>query len=274
MSKLRLNIAIAVCSLSACAMLVGPVMLKHARAGAPPEGTKIAKGSPVVVELFTSEGCSSCPPADALLARISKSSSFAGAPIIAIAEHVDYFNHLGWADPYSKSQFTERQQGYVDAMHLKEVYTPQMIVDGRIEFLGHNEDAARTAIAAASRASKATVNVHVESLKGNALTLKLDVGAVPAKDGGEAADILVGVTEDNLNSSITRGENAGRKLAHVRVLRGIKSVGTAGKAPVSQSASATLQEAWKRADLWAIVLVQGHDTGHIYGAGQVSIQKR
>ncbi len=255
-------------------MLFGPHMQNVSQAGAPPAGSEIVNSAPVVVELFTSEGCSSCPPADALLARISKSSSFAGAQIIAIAEHVDYFNSLGWADPYSKKQFTARQQGYVDAMHLKEVYTPQMIVDGRTGFLGHNEAAARAAIASAAKAPKATVKVQVDSLKGNALTLKVDVGTVPATDAGEMADLLVGITEDNLRSSVTSGENAGRKLAHMRVLRGIKNIGVAGKATISETANVTLQEAWKKGDLYAIVLVQGHDSGHIYGAAQLEIQKK
>src|SRR5689334_4635092 len=112
---------------------------------------------PVIVELFTSEGCSSCPPADALLARLEKNQPVAGAEVIPLALHVDYWNHLGWADPFSSHQFSERQGEYAAVFGNDSVYTPQMVVDGVREFNGSNSSLAQEAIAKAARESKGEV---------------------------------------------------------------------------------------------------------------------
>src|SRR3954463_5560674 len=112
---------------------------------------------PVVVELFTSEGCSSCPPADALLARLDETQPVEGAEVIALAQHVDYWNQLGWSDPFSSHELSERQGEYARAFGRDGVYTPQMVVDGRAEFPGGNSGRAFDAIAEAAREQKAEV---------------------------------------------------------------------------------------------------------------------
>ena len=112
---------------------------------------------PVVVELFTSEGCSSCPPADALLKQLSEQQSVRGVQIVALEEHVDYWDHLGWKDPYSSSEFSQRQSEYAQVFGTDGVYTPQMIVDGQNEFVGSRSLAAKEAIRKAGNQPKAEI---------------------------------------------------------------------------------------------------------------------
>ena len=113
---------------------------------------------PVVVELFTSEGCSSCPPADALLQKLEAQQPVAGAEIIALEEHVDYWNHDGWVDPYSSSEWTERQQAYA-ALFKNDPYTPELVVDGRSQFVGNNARKAEVEIEKAARGVKTEVAI-------------------------------------------------------------------------------------------------------------------
>jgi hypothetical protein len=108
----------------------------------------------VLVELFTSEGCSSCPPADALLAELVKGDATPDVRIIPLELHVDYWNRQGWADPFSSAKFTERQEGYARALRVEQIYTPQMIVDGTTQVVGSDRDAARRAISAAAATAK------------------------------------------------------------------------------------------------------------------------
>jgi hypothetical protein len=114
----------------------------------------------VVLELFTSEGCSSCPPADAVLRRLAREQTIGGADVIALEEHVDYWNGLGWADPFSSPAFTARQRTYADAMRRHGVYTPELVVDGTNELLGSHESGARQAIQNASASPKARVELQ------------------------------------------------------------------------------------------------------------------
>src|SRR5215469_15978703 len=138
-------------------------------------------GTPVLVELFTSEGCSDCPPADALLERLDRSQPVGGAQLIVLSEHVDYWNDIGWRDPYSSHAYSERQSAYATRFGLSSIYTPQMVVDGKFELVGRDERRAITAAERAAKADKISIRLsgaHLES--GSMLAVHLDAGQLPA----------------------------------------------------------------------------------------------
>ncbi|MES2463633.1 MAG: DUF1223 domain-containing protein [Armatimonadota bacterium] len=175
---------------------------------------------PVLVELFTSEGCSSCPPADRLLQDLLTKQPIPGTRVIALSEHIDYFNYLGWKDPYSSREYSLRQEEYRKNFRNPQVYTPQIVVDGQSEFLGSNRDAVQGAITRASRQPKIKISLvskdGLVSVKTAALHRAL-----------ASADVYAAVLESNLSSSVKTGENAGRNLTHSAVVRQIQRIGTA-----------------------------------------------
>jgi len=171
---------------------------------------------PVLLELFTSEGCSSCPPADALLEKFDREQPVQGADLIVLSEHVDYWNSLGWADPFSSAQFSERQREY--ANHLRgEVYTPELVVDGAAGLVGSDEREALSTIRAAARSEKAPIAVTAQR-SGNRAKVSLHIEA--PLDGV----LYLAVAHDAMRSQVTRGENAGRGLSHVAVVYSLQKV--------------------------------------------------
>jgi hypothetical protein len=214
----------------------------------------------VVVELFTSEGCSSCPPADRLLAEILKTMPD-GVEVIALSEHVDYWDGLGWRDPFSSKQFTERQDRYAAHFGPDRVYTPQMIVDGTSEFVGSDRSQLLKALAAAKARAKAEVTLAWAAA--DALSVK--VTGAP-----RSSDVMLAITEDGLSVDVKRGENAGHTLPHVRVVRSLVKIGqTDESGAFSASVPASVQAGWKRAAVRATVFVQSRGLGAITGAASV-----
>lgn len=179
---------------------------------------------PVVIELFTSEGCSDCPPADSLLEKLDRSQPVANAQLIVLSEHVDYWNDIGWRDPFSSHAYSERQNDYSGHFGLGSVYTPQMVVDGRIQFVGSDERGALRAIETAARAEKIPVTLSAARFDGNNVTLRVETGAAPTD-----AALLVAVEDESDVSSVSRGENSGRTLKHVAVVREMGQVGTVAR---------------------------------------------
>ena len=177
--------------------------------------------TPVLVELFTSEGCSSCPPADALLMKLDRMQPVPNAQIVILSEHVDYWNYLGWSDPYSSAQFSQRQQMYARALNAN-TYTPQAVVDGHTEVLGSDARALQSAIS--KSASHTKTPVRIVSVDRDGSTAEVHV-TIDAKSSGKA-DVWIAIAEDFAQSNVRRGENSGRTLAHAAVVRRLEKVAT------------------------------------------------
>jgi hypothetical protein len=175
----------------------------------------------VLVELFTSEGCSSCPSADALLQQVNGRYSDSGQLIVGVSEHVTYWNSLGWSDPFSSPTYTERQNAYGQRFHLDSVYTPQMVINGQEQIVGSNSAGLLRAIRKEDQMSQMHVHIASASLDGNILTLDFSVsGTIP----GKGAEIYAILADDKTSSNVLRGENSGRTLSHVSVARTITRV--------------------------------------------------
>ncbi len=196
----------------------------------------------VVVELFTSEGCSSCPPADDLLRQLAVPSMVPGVQIIPLSEHVDYWNHSGWRDPFSSSRFSDRQEAYDRRVFHAGVYTPQMIVDGAYQGVGSNPTVVRDAIALAAGRPKGRVEIQTHWLAAGTLRVDLAVDVPQDVPVSGRADLVLVVTEDGLVSMVTGGENGGRQLVHIGVVRHFATVGTLAAGARTLERSATV--AW------------------------------
>ena len=179
--------------------------------------------SAAVVELFTSEGCSSCPPADELLRQIAGVQSQDGQMILALSEHVTYWNNLGWADPFSQEIFTDRQSGYVSRLGLLEAYTPQAVVNGRTQFVGSDRAALVRALHDAAQHPGMPLTIEAVNRDGDELAVQLESGTPPS---GKKVELWAAVTDDSDESAVKRGENGGRTLRHIAVVRSLRRVGT------------------------------------------------
>jgi hypothetical protein len=216
---------------------------------------------PVLVELFSSEGCSSCPPADALLRRFLRDQPVPGVRIIALAEHVDYWNDLGWRDPFSLPLFTARQETYARRLPAGGVYTPQLVVAGAAHLLGSDEGAARAAITAAATTMRGEVSARV--VRGAAGALEV---AARWPEGVEA-EVFVALVQDRAMSEVARGENAGRTLEHVAVARSLSAIGSGAGSFSGRVMVAGVAKADR-----AVVFVQERNGGPIHGVASVQLQ--
>lgn len=173
-----------------------------------------------LVELFTSQGCSSCPPADHVLEDIARSARASGAPVYALSFHVDYWNHLGWRDPYSKKEFSDRQRSYGAVFGGETIYTPQMIVNGSEEFVGSQAERAERSIRSAlETASLLRISAQIDSSRPNELRCAYNIAGA-----WQGAVLNVALVQDMQAISVSAGENSGRKLSHVNVVRSFVSV--------------------------------------------------
>ncbi len=217
---------------------------------------------PVVVELFTSEGCSDCPAADALLTQLSRQRASGDTELILLEEHVDYWNSSGWIDRFSSSDFTDRQNYYVKQFHLATAYTPQMVVDGRFQGVGNSASGVRSMLIEASSGQK-TSTVSLRLVSPNKLVVAVD----DATQGKQK--VLFAVTEDNLTTNVHGGENGGRVLTHSAVVRNFKTLGNTADGKFETTIDLPAKSDWKKPDLRAIVMVQSPGSGQIVGAASI-----
>jgi len=223
---------------------------------------------PVLVELFTSEGCSSCPPADQLLARLQTDQPVDSAEIVPIGLHVDYWDRLGWKDRFSSAAFTDRQQSYGKIFGEDKVYTPQMIVDGRDEFAGSDLAAAEKSIREAAARPHLPLRVTARR-SGQTLRVTLDLPESPA--ASEPIQVLAALTETGLTSTVSRGENRGRTLQHVAVARKVQVMGPLGTEAFAAEGQWRLEPSWNVASLHAVVWLQGTKTRHVYATATAPV---
>lgn len=224
---------------------------------------------PVLVELFTSEGCSSCPPADEFLARLDAQRVVGGAQVIVLSEHVTYWDRPEWNDPFSLQSVTDRQQDYGNRFRLDSVYTPQAIVDGEAQMTGSDGNALLRAIAQA--AASPTIELAIEDAQwsGNAVRFKVRAGAgstVPP-----SATLTAAVADDSAQASIGGGENAGRKLRYVAVVRAMKNLGKG--TPDGRELELKASDAGKAGPIRLVVFLTDPRSGHVLGVAEQSLTR-
>jgi hypothetical protein len=237
--------------------------------GAAVLGVLAQKRTPVLVELFTSEGCDTCPPADKYLQRLLQEQPIAGVEIIAMAEHVDYWNRLGWIDPFSSALFSIRQQSYATFFKHESVYTPQIIVNGTHELRA--KDGVK-ALEEAARDSMGSIKLEIKSAAEDTVSVTLRITKLPALPSRDHAVVTLAVTEDDLRSNVLRGENGGKELKHMAVVRLLRSIGPASGEETDLSTKITLEKNWKRDDLSIVAFVQDARSGRVLAAARIELK--
>ena len=252
--------------------VVTGVATTAARQGPAPAPRATAR---VVVELFTSEGCSSCPAADDLLREWLTTQPVAGVEIVGLSEHVDYWDRLGWRDPFSSSAFSARQSAY-DAAVFRDnrVYTPQLVIDGRLEAIGSDALAVRRAIVDASRQPKAMVQLTASSEGADRLQVRVRVQGLASVPRQGVAEVVLAVIEDGLATKVARGENGGRTLRHAAVTRSLTTLGAVDASARDHTlhGSVPLSTSWSRANVRLVALLQERDSRRILVAAAVGLE--
>lgn len=221
----------------------------------------------VVAELFTSEGCSSCPPADTLLAELDRRKTFAGVPVIVLSEHVDYWNHDGWHDPFSSEQWTQRQNDYNLRFRLESVFTPQLVVDGTQQVIGSNSSQVAHAIeTAAAQPGKLQIEITNSSWDNDVLHAMVSVPELSSQTA-KGTTLYAVLADDEDTSNVGRGENSGHTLKHVSVVRVMQKV-SALHGPYSGAVDIKLPHGVSHGKMRLIVFAQKGDNGQIFGAAQ------
>jgi len=267
-------------SLAICSMLplqangqTAPSAQTQTQATAQTAATESGR-KPVLVELFTSEGCSDCPPAEALALKMEQ-QPIPGVDLIVLEEHVDYWNRQGWVDPFSSMEWTDRQRVYVGRVNSSP-YSPEMVVDGQSQFVGSNGRAAQAAIEKAARAPETSVTIASGKMDAkDSEDFTVSVGKLAGNAPKDVAEVWLAVVEDGLHSSVTGGENAGHVLYHAAVLRSLHKIGVAGAkgdaAAFTGEARVKFKSNWNRANLHVVVFVQEKKSLAVLGVASTKV---
>jgi len=227
--------------------------------------------TPVLVELFTSEGCSSCPPADRFLQKLDQ-QPVPGAEVIVLSEHVDYWNHIGWKDPYSAHSYSDRQSSYAKRFELDSVFTPQMVIDGSRQVVGSDTAAADRALAESIKAPKLPVHLALTSANSKVLQAHVETENLEPAFAVREGEVYIAIALNHAESQVSSGENAGHKLAHVAVVQELKRIGVIR---LGEGFSQDLQlNAGLAGKARLIAFVQEHGQGKVLGVAQLPLERK
>jgi hypothetical protein len=247
-------------------LMLGPHHAAH--------GASADPSSPILVELFTSEGCSTCPPADSMLQQLDRAQPVQGAQLIVLSEHVDYWNSLGWRDPYSSAFFSERQGAYARHFGLESAYTPEVVVDGAAEFVGGDYALASRAIEKARSNAKIPVRISSVSWDSSELHAHVEAGPLPDSSPIRKANLYLIAALDHAESQVARGENGGRKLTHVAVGLSLKQIGSIERSRnFSQDVHLKPEARGDLSNLRLIAFIQEPGPGRVLGAALQHVTK-
>jgi len=232
-----------------------------------------ANATPVLVELFTSEGCSSCPSADAVVAELARKQPVSGARVIVLAHHVDYWNAIGWPDPFSSNAATDRQRAYASLGGGS--YTPQAVIDGRAEMVGSRRGAVEDAVLASSKRGHVKIDLEARGRadQPGVFDVTANVGALP--DGAtNDTDLLVAVVQDHARVKVLRGENAGRTLDHAGIARSLSTIANVSKSGGSSRTTVRVPAIMSAPDgtsFSVVTFVQERASRHVLGSATTTL---
>ena len=269
MSQEALSLSLASAVVFCCLLLANVALSRGGRAaqaGGAIDPDKSRPATPVLIELFTSEGCSSCPPADIFLQKLD-AQPLPGAQLIVLSEHVTYWDHDGWKDPNSSAPLTDRQNSYEGALGEKTVFTPQVIVDGTQQMRLGNPQQIKDLLQKAAATPKVPIRIgEVTVDAGNPTTLRAHL-ETDANFEKHNADVYVAVALDHVESQVLRGENGGKHLVHVAVVQELTKVGKLQKGKTfTQDIQLKLKPGIDPKNVRLVALLQESGPGKVLGA--------
>ena len=238
-------------------------------ASAPPSGHAV-----VVAELFTSEGCSSCPPADTVLSTLIHDQPLPSIEVVGLSEHVDYWDRLGWRNPFSSSAFSARQSDYsARVFRSGDIYTPQLVVDGQYQVVGSDIRGVRAAIVRAAGVPKVIVDVETAPSSPDNVNVRVRLRAAPNVPLQSRSDLVVALVQDHVMDDVLRGENRGHRLTHSAVVRQLTAIASTPALASDVTAQTTLpiSKLWNLPEMRVVAFLQERNSRRILGAGTTTL---